>query len=44
VLADVDAGYVTRECAAQHYGVVFALDGRLDEQATALKRAAFGPT
>jgi N-methylhydantoinase B len=43
VLADIDAGYVTRECAAQHYGVVLTPDGRLDERATVSRRAAFGP-
>jgi N-methylhydantoinase B len=43
VLADIDAGYVTRECAARHYGVVLTQDGRFDEKATTSRRAAFGP-
>ena len=38
VLADVENGYVTRECALRDYGVAIGDDGALDEAATARAR------
>lgn len=43
VLADVRDGYVSREVARDHYGVVIAEDGRsFDAAATELKRSELG--
>jgi N-methylhydantoinase B len=38
VLQDITAGVVSKEAAAQEYGLVWHVDGRLDTQATAVKR------
>ncbi len=44
VLADVHGGFVSRECAAEHYGVMLAGDGiGLDAAATAKRRAQRPP-
>jgi N-methylhydantoinase B len=39
VVADVDYGYVSREAAAEVYGVVLRQDGSVDEDATRKRRA-----
>ena len=39
VLADIENGYVSPECAAEDYGVVLDADGAIDKAATEARRA-----